>query len=46
MHALFECPENVNEITKIHTKAMSGEFCVISLFLRKLISGVTGRFDS
>ena len=29
MHALFESPEDVNEITKIHTKAVSGEFCVI-----------------
>ena len=39
MHALFECPENVNEITKNHSKAVSGEFCVISLFLQKLILG-------
>ena len=37
IHALFECPEDVNEITKNHTKAISGEFCVISLFLQKLI---------
>ena len=37
MHALFECPEDVNEITKNHTKAVSREFCVISLFLQKLI---------
>ena len=41
MHALFECLEDVNEITKKHTKAGSGEVCVISLFLRKLILGVT-----
>ena len=41
LHALFECQEDVNEITKNHTKAVSGEFCVISLFLRKLILGVT-----
>ena len=33
MHALFECTEDVNEITKNHTKAVSGELCVISLFL-------------
>ena len=26
MHALFECPEDVNEITKNHTYAVSGEF--------------------
>ena len=25
-HALFECPEDVNIITKNHTKAVSGEF--------------------
>ena len=41
LHALFQCQEDVNEITKNHTKAVSGEFCVISLFLRKLILGVT-----
>ena len=41
MHALFECPDDVNEIIKNHTKAVSGEFCVISLFLQKMISGVT-----
>ena len=40
MHGLFECPEGGNESTKTHTKAVSGEFCVISLFLRKLILGV------
>ena len=40
MHALYECPDDVNEITKKHTKAVSGEFCVISLYLRKLILGV------
>ena len=39
--ALFECPEDVNEITKYHTKAVSGEFCVISLFLQKLNLVVT-----
>ena len=25
-HALFECPDDINEITKNHTKAVSGEF--------------------
>ena len=39
MHALFEYPEDVNEITMTHTKAVSGEFCVISLFLQKMILG-------
>ena len=29
MHALLEWPEDVNEITKYYTKAVSGEFCVI-----------------
>ena len=29
-HALFGCPETVNDITKNHTKVTSGEFCVIS----------------
>ena len=33
LHALFECQEDVNEITKNHTKAVSGEFRVIFLFL-------------
>ena len=46
MHDLFECPEDVNEITKNHTKAVSGEFCLISLFLQKLILGVTSDFDN
>ena len=46
LHALFECQEDVNEITKNQTKAVSGEFCVISLFLRKLILGVKWRFDN
>ena len=32
MQALFECPEDVNEITSNRTKAVSGEFCVISLY--------------
>ena len=41
LHALFECQEDVNEITRNHTKAVSGEFCVISMFLRKLILEVT-----
>ena len=41
MHALLECPEDVNEIKKNYTEAVSGEFCVISLFLQKLIFGVT-----
>ena len=46
LHALFGYQEDVNDIRKNHTKAVSGEFCVISLFLQKLISGVTWRFDS
>ena len=46
MQVLFECPEDVNEITKNHTKAVSGEFCMISFFLQKFILGVTWRFDS
>ena len=41
LHALFECQEDVNDITKNHTKAVSGEFRVISLFLQKMILGVT-----
>ena len=40
MHALFECTDDVNEITKNNSKAVSGEFCVITLFLQKIISGV------
>ena len=40
VHVLFEC-QDVNELTKNQTKVVSGEFCVISLFLRKLILGVT-----
>ena len=35
MQSFFECPEDANEITKNHTLAVSGEFCAISLFLRK-----------
>ena len=35
LHALFECQEDNNEITKNHTKAVSGEFFPISLFLQK-----------
>ena len=45
LHALLECPEYVNEITNNHTKAVSGEFCVISLFLQKLILGVMRHFE-
>ena len=41
LHAFFECQEDVNEITKNHTKAVSDEFIVVSLLLRKLILGVT-----
>ena len=41
VHALFECPEDVNETTEYHTKSVSREFCVISLFLQKMILGVT-----
>ena len=40
-HALFECPEDVNKITKNHTKVVSGVFYMISLFLQKMILGVT-----
>ena len=46
MHALFECPEDVYEITKTHTKVVSGEFRVISLFFQKIILGFMWRFDS
>ena len=35
IHALIECPEDINKITKNHTKSVSGEFCVISSFLQK-----------
>ena len=41
MHALFECPEDVIEITKHHTKAVSEEVYVISLFLQIMALGVT-----
>ena len=41
LHDLFECQEDVNEITKNYTKAVSVEFCVISLFLRKVTLGVS-----
>ena len=34
-HALFECPDDVSGITKIHTKAVFGKFRAISLFLQK-----------
>ena len=40
MHALFTCPEDVNELTKYQTNGFSGKFCVISLFLQKMILGV------
>ena len=40
-NALFEFPEDVNEITKNHTKVVSGEFCMMFLFFKKLILGVT-----
>ena len=40
MHTLFECPGDVSEITKNQTKAVSGEFCVISLFLQKWFQGL------
>ena len=46
LHPLFECQEYVNEITKSHTKSVSAEFCMISLFLWKLILGVIWGFDS
>ena len=41
-HALFECPDDIHEITKNHTKVVSGEFCGISLFLQKWILGKNG----
>ena len=41
MLLLLECPEDVNEITNNQTIVVSGEFCVIYLFLQKLILGVT-----
>ena len=41
MLTLIECPEDINDITKNHTKAVSGRFSVISLFLQKLILEVT-----
>ena len=41
MHVLFEYPDDVNEIKKNQTKAVSGEFCVISLLLQKLFLGAT-----
>ena len=41
LQALFECQEDVNEITKNHTKVVSDEYCMISLFLRNLNLGVT-----
>ena len=45
MYALLECPQDVNEITKKHTEAVSGDICVISLFLQNLILlGVTWSF--
>ena len=28
-YVLFGCPQDVNEITKKHTYAVSGEFCVV-----------------
>ena len=37
MHAFFECPEDVNEITKNQTKVVSGEFCVISLICQLIL---------
>ena len=36
LHALFECQEDVNEITETHTKAVSGEFSVIFFLLAKI----------
>ena len=44
-HVLFQCQEYVNEITKNHTKAVSGEFCVIFVLVKIDVRGdVT--FDS
>ena len=40
MHALFECPEDVIKITKHHTKAVSEEVNVISLFLQIMALGL------
>ena len=36
MHALFECTEDVNEITKDQTKVVYGEFCMIFFVLAKI----------
>ena len=37
MHECFiSFPEDVNDIIKNHTKAVSGEFCVISFVLVKI----------
>ena len=33
LHALFECQEDVNEITKNHTKAISGELKLSDFFV-------------
>ena len=41
MHALFECPEDVNEITKNHTKSVSGDFLRDFFVLAKMTLGVT-----
>ena len=38
-YALFECPQDVNEETKKHTKAVSVEFCVFFLFLEIWFQG-------
>ena len=35
LHALFECQEDVNEITKNRTEAVSGELCVVSFSCEK-----------
>ena len=44
-YALFECPQDVNEITEKDTKAVSVEFFVIPLLLQNLLLCVTWRFD-
>ena len=36
LHAVFECQEDVNEITNNHSKAIFGDFCVIFFVLAKI----------
>ena len=36
MHALFECPEDVNEITKNHTKVLRDSFLLAKIDFKGL----------